>query len=715
MWRQQLTTEQIFREDKERETYRDVREGEEHGKLPFNRSKVLFVGDTWQGKTSLKKRLTGQAFDPHEGRTEGIQTRMVETQDVDQTWATSHHTESDFSRSLAWFVTQRSRKRPKKGATKDLSSLVQSALFYFVMSFLTVATLEFGSKVGYAVASLLLTCAVAMMKLNSDFYHATRIASAIAVNSVFIGVMKNGVESLYRSIGPVLSVGPFSLQGLVFCVSITFVFCITEGFVVFPFTCRIMHIMLCLVAPCPEFGAVGLLHRFWTAQTPASHVFQDAFLYEPLGSVIGLTMFQFRHILIKSMRGTFLSYLLFSLATIVLPVMIIDERLEACMLMFLVGLHLGIGISCTIKAQKWLSSKMTAQYFWVVQLISFPVQVATMLGIVNLFGWRFYTFKDCPPSVLVAVVFFVSTDLYDKKSVFFNSEYVVVHNKLAEEEALSAQVPVKLTLMDFAGDEDFYSMHHFFMAREAVYIVVFSLAEAARGPHNTFRRLLFWLDSIDAHSDDRDSLVFLVGTHRDSVTSSQRQDVATFLRTHLYTETKYSARLVVNTRETPYFPVENSASLQDPDFARLRKVMWEKMKQVAYMKRECPIKWQRFSDVIDTLRSNKDPHVVPYHDLLDRVRKEGILDDEDDFRRMLSFFDRSGQVIHRLVDAMKSITTLPRLCGELPTYRERYALLTAKGILDGDFLTEVLNEVKPDHAEVLTTLLVSHDFLCPLP
>ncbi|XP_019617954.1 PREDICTED: uncharacterized protein LOC109465244 [Branchiostoma belcheri] len=746
MWRKQVMTEQIFREDKEREKYRDVREGSEHGKLPFNRSKVLFVGDTWQGKTSLKRRLTGQEFNPHEGRTEGIQTKMVETQDVDQTWTSYRQTESDFSRSLTWYVKQRSKERPRTGATKDLSSLVKSALFYFLLSFLTVATLEFGSEVGYAVASLILTCTIAMMQLSSDFYHATRIASAIAVNSVFIGVMKNGVEGLYRSIGPVLSVGPFSLQGLVFCVAVTFVFCNTEGFVVFPFTFRIMHVMLCLVVPCPEFGAVGLLH-FRTATTSTGHVLQDAFLYEPLGSVIGLTMFQFRHILITSKRGTFLSYLLFSLATIVLPVMITDERLEACMLMFLVGLHLGIGISCTIKAQKWLSSKMTAQYFWVVQLVSFPVQVATTLIIANLFGWSFYTLKDCPLSVLVAVAFFVSTDLYDKKSVFFNSEYVVVHDKLAEEKTLVEQVPVKLTLMDFAGDEDFYSMHHFFMAREAVYIVVFSLEEAfrrrrreegeedeeeaTRSLQNTFRRLLFWLDSIDAHSSDTESLVFVVGTHRDSVSSAQQQEVATFLRTHLYTGTKYSARLVVNSTDTPYFPVENSAPLQDQDFARLRRVVWEKMRQVAYMKRECPIKWQRFSDVINTLRTNGDPHVVPYLDLLDKVRQEGILDDEDDFRRMLSFLNRSGQVIYRqedavlsqyvvvdpqvMVDAMKSITTLPRRCAELPTYRERHALLQAKGILDGDYLREVLNEVKPDHADVLTTLLVSHAFLCPLP
>ncbi|XP_035660786.1 uncharacterized protein LOC118405396 [Branchiostoma floridae] len=701
MWRQHVMTEQIFREDKERETYRDVREGEKRGKLPFNRSKVLFVGDTWQGKTSLKKRLTGQEFDPHEGRTEGIQTKMVETQEVDQTWATRHHNESDYSRSLAWFVAQRSKKRPKKGATKDLGSLMKTASFYFVLSFLAVTALEFGSRVGYAVASLLLTSTIFMMHLNSDFYHVTRIASAIAVNSVFIGVMKNGVEDLYQSIGPILSMGPFSLQGFVFCVTVTFVFCLTEGFVVFPFTCRVMHIMLCLVAPCPEFGAVGILH-FRTTDTPAGHELQHAFLFEPLGSVIGLTMFQFRHILIKTKLGT-------------CPV----------------GLHLGIGISCTIKAQKWLSSKMTAQYFWVVQLVSFPVQIATILTIANLFGWRFYTLKDCPLSAMVAVAFFVCTDLYDKKSVFFNSEYPVVHDKLVEEETLAAQVPVKLTLMDFAGDEDFYSMHHFFMAREAVYVLVFSLAEAARGPHRTFRRLLFWLDSIDTHSADTDSLVFVVGTHRDSVSSAQRQEVASFLRTHLYTCTKYSGRLVINTAETPYFPVENSASLEDQDFARLRTVMWQKMQQVAYMKRECPIKWQRFSDVIGTLQTNRDPHVVPYHDLFEKVRKEDILEDEDDFRRMLSFFNRSGQVIYHekdavlsqyvvvdpqvLVDAMKSITTLPRHTAELPTYRERHAMLRAQGILDGDFLAEVLNEVKPDHADVLTTLLVSHDFLCPLP
>ena len=68
--------------------------------------------------------------------------------------------------------------------------------------------------------------------------------------------------------------------------------------------------------------------------------------------------------------------------------------------------------------------------------------------------------------------------------------------------------PVKLTLLDHAGQDIFYTLHHLFISRFGVYVVVFNMTWLWDDPSNKQQKkadeslsfLRFWLNSIFVHA-----------------------------------------------------------------------------------------------------------------------------------------------------------------------------------------------------------------------
>eukprot|EP00058_Branchiostoma_floridae_P016910 XP_002602398.1 hypothetical protein BRAFLDRAFT_63511 [Branchiostoma floridae] len=271
---------------------------------------------------------------------------------------------------------------------------------------------------------------------------------------------------------------------------------------------------------------------------------------------------------------------------------------------------------------------------------------------------------------------------------------------------------------------EYYSMHHIFLAHEAVYLLVFSLVEAVRNQNRTLERLLFWLHSVKTHASSEDCAVFLVGTHRDSVTSLQRQDVATFLSKNLYRSTCFSSLLVLNADHTPLFPVENSKPV-DEDMICLRDAIWTMTQQANYVRRQLPIRWLKFLEV---MKRTEKPIIS-----LDNLRQECSqigLENEEEFYDVLTTFDQAGDIIYQgndetlknyvvldpqlLVDAMAKITCPQPTHIGMPKYVEHLTLLEKKGIVRSDFIHSAVAQLNIDEPSVLLKLLVAYDMLCPL-
>ncbi|GAM22640.1 hypothetical protein SAMD00019534_058150 [Acytostelium subglobosum LB1] len=81
------------------------------------------------------------------------------------------------------------------------------------------------------------------------------------------------------------------------------------------------------------------------------------------------------------------------------------------------------------------------------------------------------------------------------------------------------QHPIQLTTMDFAGQEIYYSTHQFFLSERSIYLVLWD----ARLPEEE-SRVEFWLQSIMTHAPR--SPVIIVGTHLDSISSSEAKSIS---------------------------------------------------------------------------------------------------------------------------------------------------------------------------------------------
>jgi hypothetical protein len=90
---------------------------------------------------------------------------------------------------------------------------------------------------------------------------------------------------------------------------------------------------------------------------------------------------------------------------------------------------------------------------------------------------------------------------------------------------------MKLSLLDFGGQEVFYSLHHLFITRFCVYVVTFNMEWLWDDASNeNFKKeeclsfLRFWLNSIYLHAQSPHGYsgkevapIILVGTHKDKV------------------------------------------------------------------------------------------------------------------------------------------------------------------------------------------------------
>ncbi|XP_065839970.1 uncharacterized protein [Oscarella lobularis] len=137
-----------------------------------------------------------------------------------------------------------------------------------------------------------------------------------------------------------------------------------------------------------------------------------------------------------------------------------------------------------------------------------------------------------------------------------------------------------LKIIDFAGEEVYYAMHHMFLRDKSVYLIVFKFEDFKKAEQDAVVR---WVKS--AYSYGRKSRVFLVGTHRDSCSEDEKED-AVF---NLYKELRMCSKDLLNVvhcdkREFPeqsrssqltlplVYQIENSSNnFEDETLVRLRE------------------------------------------------------------------------------------------------------------------------------------------------
>jgi hypothetical protein len=244
--------------------------------------------------------------------------------------------------------------------------------------------------------------------------------------------------------------------------------------------------------------------------------------------------------------------------------------------------------------------------------------------------------------------------------------------------------PIKLTLLDHAGQDIFYTLHHLFISRFGVYVVVFNMKWLWDNPSNMQNKaeeslsfLRFWLNSIFVHAqsplgyEGREMApIILVGTHKDVVSDPvDHSDIHDLLWSKL--EHSPAWKHVVHfkeggTREGPnrglcFFPVacKRQRGVQDAVLQQLRVCIQEQVVAEQYVKCMVPLEWIR---VMDRLQQVKDKFAS--FDSVARIAQEcGVpsvpgLSLEDELVLLLKLLSEYGLLMHHSEPSLRNLVIL---------------------------------------------------------
>lgn len=170
---------------------------------------------------------------------------------------------------------------------------------------------------------------------------------------------------------------------------------------------------------------------------------------------------------------------------------------------------------------------------------------------------------------------------------------------------------LKISIFDYGGQSVFNVIHHLFLTRYGVYLLVFNMEWLVSDDQELRGRCLsyltFWLNSVVMHTLTKDSgipPILLVGTRKDKVRSpGDHQKISKILIDTFQTSAAWPFILEnsegegTNGRTTlSFFPVDNTKGLKDATVAYMMKVIERAILESSYVKAKVPLAWLQALD-----------------------------------------------------------------------------------------------------------------------
>ena len=291
---------------------------------------------------------------------------------------------------------------------------------------------------------------------------------------------------------------------------------------------------------------------------------------------------------------------------------------------------------------------------------------------------------------------------------------------------------LKLKILDFAGDKEYYAYHHMFLRGHAIYLIVFNMTEFVVNDFKKMnfgiQRLRFWIESVCSHVPSK-APIFLVGTHKETVDKKDIKIIDCQVRRNLWNS--YCDELIVNDVEgLVFFPVENSHGRSDFGIQCLQKRIVdiaEHCKET--IGRDIPLPWVRIQDAIIRHTETKGATFCVTLDEFPRAFENFVCTDWS--KDTLKYFHEKGLVIYLernqssdlsnwvllkpeiLVDIIIQLVVPPSEITQERGLRHDWNLLQKKGLLTKSLLKNILSKVK-ENEEAMTAFLEEYDLICPL-
>ena len=247
-----------------------------------------------------------------------------------------------------------------------------------------------------------------------------------------------------------------------------------------------------------------------------------------------------------------------------------------------------------------------------------------------------------------------------------------------------AKEPTQLELraLDFAGQKQYRPMHHCFITRRAMYLVVFNLQKMIEHiesppsdatssgdvvPSSPIEQLRYWLYSIHAHvflpKDDNMRRVCLVGTHRSPpggrhITDDEMQRINERLTSEFEDDDRCTNLFHYMGSSKPkliFASVENSIAGEGYNdrvrsgAVNLQKELKLVSSKLEFLDEDHPLIWLRFEQELIKMRQNLIQKNLPLFVTVDEVLKlakfQGI-DDAESQKLALNFLHDTGKLVY---------------------------------------------------------------------
>ena len=307
-------------------------------------------------------------------------------------------------------------------------------------------------------------------------------------------------------------------------------------------------------------------------------------------------------------------------------------------------------------------------------------------------------------------------------------EKAVIDNKTLKSALNQKWSSLKLKILDFAGDKEYHAYHHMFLRSQAIYVIVFNMAEFAenclRDINARIKGLHLWFESVCSHVPPK-TPILLVGTHRGNMEKICMESINDHLKKNLWD--LFCDELIVNdVEELIFFPVENSDGQNDigiQTFQRAIMAVAEELKET--IGRNIPLSWIQIQDALISMKNDKDVKVCVTPEEFPMVFDNFICTNWSE--ETLKYFHEKGFIMYLdkeikrvllnpeiLVDIIiKLVTQQPEGIPQRG-FRRDWKLLCDKGMLTKSLLGSILSNVVPENKEAITAFLEEYDLICSL-
>ncbi len=242
---------------------------------------------------------------------------------------------------------------------------------------------------------------------------------------------------------------------------------------------------------------------------------------------------------------------------------------------------------------------------------------------------------------------------------------------------------LKLLIWDFGGQKEFHSLHHLFLNRMAVFVIVFNMEELlpSAPPERKKECLAFlsaWFDAVSVHtvdsSDGSTAPVVLVGTHKDRVSApSDHEAINLLLHEEFSCQRAWRAGIISHQNGTVssgrglmrFFPVDNTTSTDDT-IRELQLVIQREILKEKYVNTKVPFNWLQVFEVLQEMGATNGLHSVSLTQFQDICRecnmpstRETTL--EDEAQAMLEYMGNLGFLLYNSDASLRHLVILDPL------------------------------------------------------